>query len=130
MFLMWDFILLLVLLVSFSNKSGFWGSQDVQHLLSCWCPCRSWSCWRRCMQSKVGNVFPLFTNIRKCAGLLFVLGILNNVTLVKVKEACLTEWTLHLINLYLSHSKKLMWRWKLVFCRNKPAIWVNCLKQI
>ena len=47
-----------------------------------------------CM-SPHGNALPFFINVRKCVGSLFTSGLLHNFTLVKVKEVCLTEWTLH-----------------------------------
>ena len=48
------------------------------------------------MSSKLGNVLPIFINIRKWVGLLFNSGLLHKFTQVKVKEVCLTEWTLNL----------------------------------
>ena len=50
------------------------------------------------MLSKLGIALPLFINgfIQECqVGSLFTSGLLHNFTQVKVKEVCLTEWTLH-----------------------------------
>ena len=48
------------------------------------------------MPPKLGNTLPLFINIRKWVGSLFTSCLLHYLTQVKVKEVCLTEWTLHL----------------------------------
>ena len=57
----------------------------------------------RCIPTKLGNAL---ANLRKWTGSLFTSGLLHNFVQVKVKEVCLSEWTLHLlINFYLSHLK-------------------------
>ena len=49
------------------------------------------------MPSKLGNALPLFINVRKRVDSPFISGLLRNFTQVKVKEVCLTEWTLHFL---------------------------------
>ena len=57
------------------------------------------------MPSKLGNVLPLFINVKKCVGSLFTSHLLNDLTEGKVKDVCLTELILHLKRFYSSHSK-------------------------
>ena len=57
------------------------------------------------MPSKLGNTLSLLANVRKWVGLLFTLVILHNMTQVKVKEICLTEWNLHLRKVILLTQK-------------------------
>ena len=56
------------------------------------------------MTPKLGNVIPLFINVRKLIGLLFTSGHLHNL------PTSLTDLTLHLVKFYSSHFKMLMWK--------------------
>ena len=63
------------------------------------------------MPSILGNALPLFINViiwEFQVGSLFTLDPLHNFTHIKVKEVCLTEWTLHLKKVFPSHSKMLL----------------------
>ena len=60
------------------------------------------------MKPESGNDLSLFINVRNLAGLLFTSGLLHKFTMVKAKEVCRTEWTLHFKKIYPSHSKN---RW-------------------
>ena len=55
-----------------------------------------------CMPSKLGND-SLFIEVSKWLGLLFTSGFLHSLIQVKVKQVCLSEWTLHLEKIYSSH---------------------------
>ena len=61
------------------------------------------------MPSKIGNALPLLLNLiiqERQVGSLFTSGHLHNFTQEKVKEVCLTEWTLHLKKIFFFSLKK------------------------
>ena len=114
LFLILEYILLLLLLNYFANSLGVWSSQEMQYVLACQCPSRNWgwSCheWLHAMPFKLRKALPLFINfiVQECQ---VVSGLLHNFTRIKVKEVSLTEWTSHFQKKYPSVSKMIWWSW-------------------
>ena len=67
------------------------------------------------MPPELRNPLLLFINVRKWRSSLFTSGLLHAFTQVNANKICFTGRTLHLINLYPSHSKMLMWRLTLLY---------------
>ena len=91
LFLISNFIFCLVLLRLFSDKLGFWNSQEIQDLLACHFPGRSWS-WSGHWQLPVTEARECLTIIRKCkekVSSLFTSSVQHNLA-----QVCLTGWTL------------------------------------
>ena len=66
-FFVCDYILFPLLLGLFSDKLGFWMSQDIQYFLACHCTGINWG-WSShgllpVMPSKLGNALPLFIDV-------------------------------------------------------------------
>ena len=59
------------------------------------------------MPPKMGNVLPLFINVRKWASVHFMsLPVHFNFAQVKVKEECIIEWTSHLTKFLILLTQK------------------------